>query len=390
MKFRILSLLPLIVMALAPASWGRYTPLFHLDPPGGQRGTVVGVTLSGERLSDFAEVMFYDDDIEVAGHEVLDDEHVLCQFRIDPDALLGTHPLRVRTKTGISHLVLFSVGNLEEVFESEPNDKKETAQPIRKRITLNGRAGFEDVDYYAIDLTEGERLSVELEGIRLGEDHWDRNFCLFDPELRLYGPDGDLELFADDTPPLTQDPGFVYHAKTEGTYVIAVSDSAFAGFGGDRYRLHVGEFPRPQTFCPLGAKPGETVQVKWLGDPDMGLQTVTVPDDPSLESMSLFAHRGEDLSPTGFPFLIQSYPTHFETEPNNENPSAPPLSIPCAVEGTIDPAGDADVFEFEGKEGDTLIFRVYARNYQLYQTRFGSSLDSRIAVFGPGGEALVW
>ncbi|MCA9415231.1 MAG: hypothetical protein KC917_03135, partial [Candidatus Omnitrophica bacterium] len=73
MKFRILSLLPLIVMALAPASWGRYTPLFHLDPPGGQRGTVVEVTLSGERLSDFAEVMFYDHDIELAGHKVLDD-----------------------------------------------------------------------------------------------------------------------------------------------------------------------------------------------------------------------------------------------------------------------------------------------------------------------------
>ena len=389
-KKRLASIFLLTALWTIPPGWTRHPPLYHLDPPGGQLGTVVKVTLSGERLSDFEEVLFHDDGIAMVGHRVLDDEHVLCHFRIDDEARLGTHPLRVRTRSGITHLVLFSVGNLEEISEVEPNDRPEYAQFIRKGLTVNGKAGLEDVDQYCVALEEGERLSVEIEGIRLGENHWDRNFCLFDPKMELYGPDGSLIRSDDDTQPLTQDPAFIFHATREGNYMIAVFDSAFAGFGDDRYRLHVGEFPRPTTLSPLGASPGDEVQLEWIGDPDLRTQSLTIPITAPFGVMTVMAQRGAELCPTGFPFRIMPYPTRPETEPNGDAEPQRLEKLPVAVEGKIDPAGDVDVFIFEGKRGQSLEFHVYARNQSLYESRFGSSLDSRLAVLGPGNEALVW
>ena len=379
------------VLGLIDPSWARYTPVFHLDPPGGQRGTVVEVTISGEQLSDFEEILFHEEGgISLVEHEVIEATQVLCHLRIDSDAPLGTHPLRVRTRSGISHLVLFSVGNLEEIFEVEPNEDLHRAQPIEKGTTVNGRGGFEDLDYYAISLEPGERLSVEIEGMRLGENHWDRAFTQFDAELRLYDPTGELVVFEDDTAPLTQDPALVYHANQGGTHTLRVSDSAFAGFGGDRYRLHFGDFPRPNTLSPMGASPGETVVIEWLGDPDPMTQTLEIPAETPMGDIQITATSGENHSPTGFPFRISPHPTLREVEPNGDGEPEQIDAIPCAVEGTIDPAGDVDTFAFEGKAGATLEFRVFARNHRLYESQFGSSLDSRLAVFGPDGEALVW
>ena len=52
----------------------------------------------------------------------------------------------------------------------------------------------------------------------------------------------------------------------DGSYLIEVRESSFGGSDRCRYRLHVGTFPRPLAVFPPGGRPGESLEVRWLGD----------------------------------------------------------------------------------------------------------------------------
>jgi len=62
-----------------------------------------------------------------------------------------------------------------------------------------------------------------------------------------------------------------------------------------------------------------------------------------------------------------------EAEPNNNTDNAQPVGIPSEIHGTIDKAGDVDVFQFSAKKGEELVFEVFAE-------REKSPLDSRLEV----------
>ena len=62
----------------------------------------------------------------------------------------------------------FSVGALPDVDEVEPNNDFAKPQPIPMNVTVNGVADNEDVDYFVVEAKKGERITAEVEGIRLG------------------------------------------------------------------------------------------------------------------------------------------------------------------------------------------------------------------------------
>ena len=71
-------------------------------------------------------------------------------------------------------------------------------------------------------------------------------------------------------------------APEDGKYVVQVRETSFGGNGACTYRLHVGGFPRPTAVYPAGGKPGETLQVRWIGDARGEFaQQVTLPTDGS-------------------------------------------------------------------------------------------------------------
>ena len=90
------------------------------------------VTLTGQRLADIQEILFYQPGITVTKIVGGKDEAV-ATFKIAEDADLGLHDFRVRTATGISSLKTFSVGTLRDVAEVEPND--DFARPQRSAST---------------------------------------------------------------------------------------------------------------------------------------------------------------------------------------------------------------------------------------------------------------
>src|SRR5262249_20222675 len=115
-------------------------------PRGGQRGTEVAVTLQGERLADAAELLFLQKGPEGGTLEAKDEKSVVAKVKIAPDASLGEHRLRLRTRTGISELRTFWVGPFPCVDEKEPNDDQERAQPVERNVTIEGTVTNEDVD----------------------------------------------------------------------------------------------------------------------------------------------------------------------------------------------------------------------------------------------------
>jgi hypothetical protein len=286
---------------------------------------------------------------------VASDTQVKAKLSIAPNCRLGIHALRIRTATGISDLRQFSVGALPDVAEKEPNNDFAVPQKIDLGVTINGVVQNEDVDYFLIEAKQGERITAEIEGIRLG-------MTFFDPFVAIQDM-GRFELdSSDDAALVWQDSVASILAPKDGTYVIQVRESAFGGNGACAYRLHVGRFPRPTAVLPAGGKPGETLAVKWLGDPSgERAEQITLPSQP-WRQFGLFAHDDKGIAPSPNAFRISELPNLLEAEPNNALAEATAAAeAPVALNGVISQAGDIDSFKFPAKKGQVFDVRVFAR-----------------------------
>ena len=148
----------------------------------------------------------------------------------------------------MSELRTFSVGALKEIPEVEPNNDFQAPQAIPMNVTVNGVADNEDVDYFVVQAKKGERISAEVEGLRLG-------ITEFDPCVAILNAKR-FELGVSDDAALVWRDGFTsIIAPEDGKYIIQVRESAYAGNGACLYRLHVGNFPRATAVVPGVAGP---------------------------------------------------------------------------------------------------------------------------------------
>ncbi|HVW02081.1 MAG TPA: peptidase, partial [Planctomycetaceae bacterium] len=204
-----------------------------LAPRGVQRGTEAEVVFSGNNLDDAREIMFYEPGITVTKLEVVNPQSVKAMLNIAPDCQLGAHRLRVRTATGLSDLRPLFVGALPQVVEKEPNSEFKTPQPVPMNVTVAGVADNEDVDYFVVEAKKGERITAEIEAIRLG-------VTLFDAYVAIMN-EARFELSSsDDNALLWQDGVASIIAPEDGKYIVQVRESAYAGNGACQYRVHIG------------------------------------------------------------------------------------------------------------------------------------------------------
>ena len=126
MKFRHLA-----ALLLAPLSaWAAYPSMSSLKPHGGQIGADVKLTIAGAQLDDFEDLMFYTPGFKVKSVESRASNKVELTLSIDKSVRAGNHVMRVRTKSGISHMRQFFASPFANVEEKEPNTEFATAQPI--------------------------------------------------------------------------------------------------------------------------------------------------------------------------------------------------------------------------------------------------------------------
>ena len=351
------TLLPALALLLSVAAPGRAaTPsLTAVRPVGGQRGTELEINLTGDRLSDAKEILFYQPGIAVTKIAAVSNQHVKASVKIAPDCPLGLHDLRVRTATGLSELRTFSVGALKEVNEAEPNSDFAKPQPIPMNSVVNGVADNEDVDYYAVDAKKGDRISAEVEGIRVGITQFDPYVAIMDAKR--------FELASSDDAALVwQDATASVIAPADGRYVIQVRESAYAGNGSCLYRLHVGNYPRYTATVPAGGKIGEKVEVTWIGDV-AGERKMAVALPAKFEkNFGLFAQDEKGISPYANAFRLSTFGNVVEAEPNDDQAKSTPFEAPMAVNGVIGKAEDTDHFIFKAKKGQVFDVRAHARS----------------------------
>ena len=124
-------------------------------------------------------------------------------FLVEPNADVapGVYPIRVETPSGISNILLFTLGTYPEVTEEESqpnsppnrNDSIETAEPVRSSpVVVNGTLRGPERDVYRVSGKAGERRVFEVEARRCGS--------AIDPVLRILDGAGKQLARSDDSP----------------------------------------------------------------------------------------------------------------------------------------------------------------------------------------------
>lgn len=346
-----------------------------ITPRGIQRGVETVVTFRGARLNDAEEIFFYEPGFTVKEIKPVDGNTIHVTIHAADDCALGRHTAQVRTKSGISDYRTFYVGAMPVVPEKEPNTEFSQAQMIDLNSTAQGVITSEDVDYFAVKCTKGQRLSVEVEAMRLGE-------AFFDPYIAVLDSNRFELAAADDSPLVRQDAIASVIVPEDGTYVIEVRDTGYGGAGNARYCVHIGEFPRSSCVFPAGGQAGQTVDFKFLGDASGEIaQQIAVPVSDS-ETFPFWPMDDRGSSVTPHRLRISPDPNAFETEPNQDIATATPVEFPAALNGILQETGDIDFFRFTAKKGQVFDVECYGRRIQ-------SPIDPVMHIYKPDNGQLA-
>ena len=352
----------------------------RLEPLGVVRGEETTVIFHGQRVSDAHQVLTDVEGIEIVSVSPVDNRKVEVTLKTDPSLAPGLYPVRLVTKSGIANLHLIGVGTMPVIQEVEPNDDFDSPQAIELNRTIEGVVDREDVDHYRLKLKAGQKLTVEVEGIRLARSL--RNQNILDPYIAILDERRFEVASSDDTALLQQDGVCTFTAPEDGEYTVLVRDSAFGGSPVSGYRLHVGSFPRPLAAYPAGGPPGSVVEAT-LVDVDGSLSTASfqLPSSPSTD-WGAIVETADGISPSPNGMRVNDLPVVMETEPNDDYRKAPKVEVPAALCGVIEQPGDYDCFSFECKQGQQFRVQVFARNV------LRSPLDAVLNVFGPDNRTL--
>ncbi|MDB4647253.1 hypothetical protein OAE38_01985, partial [Akkermansiaceae bacterium] len=349
--------------------------LSRVEPRGGKLGSEIQVQLYGNRLNEPQELLLYHKGLTVKSLTPSEDgKSVKAVIAIAPDAPLGEHPMRLRCKDGLTYMRTFWVGQFPTVMEARSEDKKrdlnntfKEPQKIDLNVTVQGVADREDDDYYQVQCKKGQRLSVEVEAMRLGR-------VMFDPYVAILDENRFELAVNDDSPLLKRDCAASIIIPEDGPYTVVVRESSYEGSTSSQYRIHIGNFPRPRAIFPPAAKPSEEIEFTFIGDAKGNLKKkIKVAD----QAFSAFIEDAGLSSPSGNSVHISPLNYLNETEPNENFKQAYPLKnppkAPVAFHGILSSKDDKDWFRFQAKKGEKLRFQVLARQLR-------SPLDSVISI----------
>ena len=383
-----------IVAGAGPAA-AAFPRLALILPRGVERGGDRELVFQGERLADPQEVMLHPAQgaleeggpaiggprgLVVTSIEPIDDKSFKAVIHVPADSPPGEQIVQVRTKSGITEYRSFHVGILPVADEQEPNNSPAEPQPLTidpavGGITVHGIVTSEDVDCFAVPLEPGDRLSVEVEALRLGSHR-------FDSLVSVLGPGGDLLALVDDHPAALQDGLLSVVAAVSGLHVVQIREAAWGGDGNSRYRLHIGRFPRPSAVHPAGGRAGETVTVTFLGDASGPIERqIELPVGPVDVTTRVLCADAGGSSPTGLAFRLSSLGNTLEAEPNDDLATATVAAPTTACNGVIQAPGDVDHFRFTARKGEPLQVECHAR-------RLGSGLDPVVAILAADGRQV--
>ncbi len=206
-------------------SIGELPYLETIFPLGGRRGTDNAIAVTGANLETVNAI----------------------QVAIDAETPIGQQTLRVKTPSGLtSNPHPFSIGNLAEIGETEPNNTAEKANAVNAPITINGKIDESgDVDRFSFEIKTPQLLVFEVEALRLSSQ--------LDALLTLYGAEKQMEAetdmkaydAAEEQALMVNDDASGTDARIEwnftaaGKYSVAIRDLNNQGGSTYPYRLNI-------------------------------------------------------------------------------------------------------------------------------------------------------
>ncbi|MBN2473862.1 MAG: hypothetical protein JXB62_04605 [Pirellulales bacterium] len=324
-------------------------------------------------------------------------ELVFAEVTVAPDAKPGRREIRVITKRGISNALPFHVGQVPEVArkpmktaQKQVLGKEHLAQ--RKRppeeeelritvpCTMNGQIAAGEVNRYRFSASKGQRLVITAKARQLVPYVADGVPGWFQAVLRLHDANG-KELAYNDDFRFHPDPVLYFEVPEDGDYVLTINEALFRGRESFVYRITVAEAPFVTSIFPLGARVGEPVKIETNGW-NLEETTLEPPPKDAKPGHHLIAATNGKLVSNYVPFALDTLPECLDTESNDEPSQAQKVVLPIIINGRADRPGDWDVFEVEGKAGETIVAEVHAR-------RLGSPLDSFVKVTGADGKVIA-
>jgi hypothetical protein len=290
-------------------------------PMGGQAGTSVDVTITGQNLENVSELLFSTPKITAKPVVGADGKASETRFTVSiaADAPAGVYDARVISRLGVSSARAFSVGTLPEVTRSKANNSVETALPLKVGTICNATMTSRAVDHYSFQGTKGKRVVVECAARGIDSQ--------LTPVVIVADAQGhDLLVnrtggVIDFTPP------------ADGAYLVKVSDLTFQGGVQHFYRLALQEVAAN---APAHRQP-HTQTVSTMSWPPAGLAAQAKAN---------------------------------ETEPNNLAAQSQKITLPCDIAGSFFPAADVDTYEFTAKKGETWWVEVASERLGLNTDAF--------------------
>ena len=348
-----------------------------------------------QKLIDRIQRMFAEDERTPAVRSQT--ELVFGEITIAPDARPGRREIRVITRRGVSNPLPFYVGQVPEVARKPmrtcqlPVLGKEY-QAQRKRppgeeelritvpCTMNGQIAPGEVNRYRFQAVKGQRLVICARARDLVPYVADGVPGWFQAVLRLYDSGGREVAYSDDFR-FDPDPVIYFEVPEDGEYLLVINEALFRGRESFVYRITVGELPFVTAIFPLGGRAGEPVKIEMDGW-NLGKTTLSPPPGDAGPGLYQLAATDGKLVSNYVPFALDTLPECLDREPNDGPSAAQKVSLPVIVNGRADRPGDWDVFEVEGKSGETVVAEVHAR-------RLGSPFDSFIKVTGADGRIIA-
>ena len=351
--------------------------------------------LAKQKLIERIQMRFDEDERTAAVRAHM--ELVFAEVTVDPDAAPGRREIRVITKLGISNAMSFYVGQVSEVSRKPMKTsqlavlgKEEMAQrhrpPEEEEVqvtlpcTMNGQIAAGEMNRYRFQASKGQRLVITAKARQLSPYVADGVPGWFQAVLKLHDAGGN-ELAYNDDFRSSPDPVLYVEVPEDGEYVLTINEALFRGRESFVYRITIGELPFITSIFPLGGRVGEPGAIEMNGW-NLEQATLTSPPlDPPPKTLVISANDGKYVS-NEIPFALDTLPECLDAESNDEPSQAQKVSLPIIVNGRADRPGDWDVFEVDGKAGETIVAEVHAR-------RLGSPFDSFLKITGSDGRIIA-
>jgi len=325
---------------------------------------------------------------------------VTLEITVAPDADVGERQLRLETQFGLAGPLAFRVGELPEFREKDvKNAPADMETPVTLPATVNGRLIPGDIDRvrapmrtapqympgdadrYRFAAHKGEQLVFAVAARALMPYLADAVPGWIQPVLTLYDAQGH-ELAFDDDYRFDPDPVLHYEVPADGEYVLEIRDAIYRGREDFVYRITMGAVPFVTDIFPLGGRAGasHTVDIAGWNLASSRLSFDATRKEPGVYQLAV---AGAAMHSNAFAFAVDALPEIQEKEPNATPREAQAVTLPVIVNGRIDRSGDADLFRFSGKAGDTVVVEVTAR-------RLGSPLDAAVELTDDAGKRVAF